>query len=118
MEIYMNIFCVLLIPIAMGASLIGLSVYRRQQSENMKAELYKLVEQTGASHIWIEKDKTHYGVCYFALTYKDAVDGNWQARQVSIHVDLFGQELGEFTWDKPLISGPDPQLSSRLSSKE
>ncbi|MCL4267691.1 MAG: hypothetical protein KJ069_31255 [Anaerolineae bacterium] len=105
--------------IVLFALLIWSLAYQHQEQQKIKDELYKLVRQAGAQNISIERERFigNRGLYFFSLTYQDAV-GKWQSRQVSRQMGFLGQAQGEFMWDHPLISEPDPQLSSRLSSKE
>ncbi len=99
--------------------IIGIWVYEYNKKEKLKAELYKIVEQSGARNIHIKNGfgDSEHGVYSFVLTFTDR-NGNRQKRHVTRHTTERANGTTDFLWDKPLLAEQDEHTRSRLSNKE
>lgn len=116
----MESFFFSLLGIVVIIGFIGLLIYSEQQFYKIQSELYKLVKQSGAQSINIERKRQfgEKGVYRFIVSFRDA-KGKRQKRLVSRHIGGFGAPAGDFLWDKPLLDNEqEKQLSARLGSKE
>lgn len=99
--------------------LIAIWVHEHNKKEKLKAELYKIVEQSGARNIHIQNGfgDSEHGVYSFVLTFTDR-NGNRQKRHVTRHTTQRVNGTTDFLWDKPLLAEQDEHTHSRLSNKE